>query len=937
MSGSASSLPTYLDYNATTPVDRRVAEAIWKAAAGDDAPRAAATTTSGGVASEFSSPFANPSSLHAYSKGPKELLATARGQAAALLGCDESEVVFESGGTESINHCLKAPIIEAWRRSRKEAGLPLPHLITTAVEHVAVLETCKFLEEHGFCTVTRVPVDTDGVVSPADIAAAVVPGRTVVVSVMLANNETGAVQPVKAIVDAVKAKDSTVLVHTDASQCLGKLSFSVRDLGVDLLSVAGHKLYAPKGVGLTFVRAEVDKEKRLPVFVHGAGQENGRRAGTENLLLIAGLGKACELCTADGGSDGAGGGLAPSQVQHSLALRDRLASNLLRLWEERVLPTLPASEDEWPFASRRPVIHGPLKKRIEGSSDAAVISSLPNTLSIAFPGCFAAKMVILLADTVAVSAGAACHAHAPGDPKQASVSHVLAAMGVPKTTALCTLRLSVGRWSNEEEIDRASALIIDAVLTALKHRSHTGLKDMAAEERKAMKPAMATAPALPLFKPTAALYLEDTHRFYCDAASVVASLPVQITTAKGSSSATGPGKEMSPLATAFSTDDGDSITVSGPAVPLPKIIDLAALSLSSAGESESGTPSCLAVLLLDQTVAHPQGGGQPSDRGVIALGRTGNDADFLFFVFHAVRKATLTASSSAPAAAGYRGEAVLHYGYYASPSASALSLADAAAATALPSSSSAAETVEEDGSSSSFVAAPAPRASDLAGHLCGVFINAPHRRMSARLHSAGHLLDLAVRRVIDTLIAAEAAASSSPDSPAAAAPSATAAPGGAGAAGGKKGGKGAASPEAEGPLKQLVPGKGYHFSDGSFVEYEGSIPSRYLADNAFSKLVEQACGELLGQDAATVVRHFTVGSTTSADDEALAAAGMSDESVSHLPKGSLLRIVSVGGQTNTCPCGGTHVKRAGEIGSALVVTKVTSKKGKTKVNYTLKP
>jgi cysteine desulfurase len=925
MSGS---LPIYLDYNATTPVDRRVAEEIRRAAAGAPADDD----------DEFSAPFGNPSSLHAFSKAPKELLSRARRNVSALLGCfnekedgDDDEIIFESGGSESINHCIKAVVMQAWKDRKEQVAAaaeaktgasvaPLPHVVTTSQEHVAVLETCKFLESYGFCEVSRVGCNDEGVVSVASILDAVIPGRTVLVSVMLANNEVGTLQPVKEIVEAVKVKCGDIacpLFHTDASQCLGKLPFNVRDVGVDFLTVAGHKLYAPKGIGLTYVKAS--SNKRLPTFVNGAGQEKGRRAGTENLILIAALGKACELCLPTPSTEGRGTvGLDPTQVKHSLAMRDRLALNILRLWEEKVIPTLPSAESEWPFQSRRPIIHGPLRRRIDAllksqasqvhEEDGGELTSLPNTLSIAFPGCFAAKLVALLADTVAVSAGAACHPAHLGDPKEASVSHVLSAMKVPKTTALCTLRLSVGRWSTEEEMDCASQLIIDAALTALKHRSHASLKEMAASEH---------SPQLPLFTPTTPFYLQDTYCFSCEDAKVVAVLPAQVVTTTAAAAGGGkvPKADMSSPPILFRTKEGAEVTVSGPPVPLPK--------------SPEGVP--LAIVLLDRTVAHPQGGGQPSDRGVISFGSSS-----CVFVFHAVRKGMVTptatsasAGTASASSAVYHGEAILHYGaFYHLAGATTHSLE---------------ELVQEDGSLKGDSIVPSPPSESLpaAEASATIKINSEHRRLSAKLHSAGHLLDLAVRRVIDRLIQEEdekkkttntspaAAASAGSEAVSSLAAGATTSSTSAGTPKGK-GGKAPASADNE-ELKQLVPGKGYHFNDGPYVEYEGSLPSQRVNIEAFGKLVEEACKELLEEGAATAVSTIT----TADGPEALAAVGLSEESVSHLPKGSPVRVVAIGGATNTCPCGGTHVKKASEIGSSIVVTKVTSKKGKTKVSYTL--
>jgi cysteine desulfurase len=248
----------YLDYNASTPIDPAVAAAM-KPFLEDQ--------------------FGNPSSGHWAAGAAKAALETARGQVAALLGCQSDEIVFTSGGSEANNLALKGVFF-----AHRDKG---DHIVTTRIEHPAIIEPCRFLERLG-ARVTYLPVDRTGRVDPDDVRRAIT-SRTILVSVMHANNEVGTIQPVAEC--ARISHENGVLFHTDAAQSTGKISTDVNQLGVDLLSIAGHKLYAPKGVGALFVRRNVSLEP----LIHGAGHEHGRRAGTESALLAVGLGKACEL------------------------------------------------------------------------------------------------------------------------------------------------------------------------------------------------------------------------------------------------------------------------------------------------------------------------------------------------------------------------------------------------------------------------------------------------------------------------------------------------------------------------------------------------------------------------------------------------------------------------------------------------------------------
>jgi cysteine desulfurase NifS/selenium donor protein len=370
--------PIYLDYNATTPIAPEVAEAMRP---------------------YLYEQFGNPSSSHWYGAQTRKAVERARGQVAALLDCRPDEIIFTSGGTESNNHAIKG----AARAGRARGD----HIVTSAIEHPAVSEVCRNLEQDGF-RVSYLPVDGQGLVDPAELDRAIGP-RTVLVSIMHANNEIGTVQPIAEL--ASIARKRGVLFHTDAAQSVGKLPCRVGELGVDLLSVAGHKLYAPKGVGALYIRRGVRLEKQI----HGADHEQNLRAGTENVLLVVGLGQACELAARD----------LDAGAAHSRRMRDRLHEGL-----ERELGGL----------------------RLNGHPERR----LPNTLSICFSGVEADTLLAEL-EGVAASAGAACHSDA------VELSPVLSAMKVPREQAMGTIRFSTGRPTTADEIDRAVAAIAAAV------------------------------------------------------------------------------------------------------------------------------------------------------------------------------------------------------------------------------------------------------------------------------------------------------------------------------------------------------------------------------------------------------------------------------------------------------------------------------------------
>jgi cysteine desulfurase len=353
--------PIYLDYNASTPLHPRVAARM---------------------RTLLDTPYANPSALHAGGRAARTIIEHARGQVADLLGAAPDEIVFTSGGTEANN----AALLGAWFARLDGTD----HLVTTTVEHPAILEPARFLERLG-ARVTLVQVDSTGRVDPDDVRRAITP-RTFLVSVMHANNEVGTIQPIAEI--GAITRELGVPFHTDAAQSLGKIPVRVDELGVDLLSIAGHKLYAPKGVGALYVRRGVTLEP----LIHGAGHESGRRAGTESALLDAALGEAAELA-AD---------LAPMRdVQR---LRDRLWAGLQARFGDGV------------------VLNG------------HPIDRLPNTLNVAFVGRPGADVIAGL-EVVAASTGSACHADS------IELSPVLTAMGVEPHVGMGAVRLSLGRMT----------------------------------------------------------------------------------------------------------------------------------------------------------------------------------------------------------------------------------------------------------------------------------------------------------------------------------------------------------------------------------------------------------------------------------------------------------------------------------------------------------
>lgn len=362
----------YLDYNASTPLAPEVIEVMKRL---------------------LRESFGNPSSHHWAGDPARSVLARSRQQVADLLGCADQEVVFTSGGTEANNAALKGAFYY-W-------GLPF-HLVISAVEHPAIIKVAHFLEKLG-ATTTVVPVDGTGRVSVDDVARALRPD-TKLLSIMLANNEVGTLQPIAEL--GHLARTHGVWFHTDAAQAVGKIPVDVRALGVDMLSVAGHKLYAPKGTGALYVREGITLEP----FLHGADHENGRRAGTESVLLTAGLGTACEV-----------------------------ARQLLETPSRTRFENLPESARDYFWRQ--------LSARFDVVLNGHPDERLPNTLNVSFPGKVAADLLRRM-PLLAASTGSACHSGA------VALSPVLRAMGVSPHVGMGAIRFSLGRATTTEDIDR---------------------------------------------------------------------------------------------------------------------------------------------------------------------------------------------------------------------------------------------------------------------------------------------------------------------------------------------------------------------------------------------------------------------------------------------------------------------------------------------------
>jgi cysteine desulfurase len=369
--------PIYLDHNATTPIDPAVVEAMlpW-----------------------LREHFGNPSSTHVYGLRTHEAVERAREQVAALLGCEPDEIYFTSGGTEANNIAILGATAAIAGRKR--------HVVTSVVEHPATARPCDRLEQQEW-EISRLPVDGECMIHIDDVRP-FVRGDTALVTVMLANNETGTIMPIRQLADIAHSKGA--LVHSDAAQAVGKISVRVDDLGVDLLSIAGHKLYAPKGVGALYVR----RGTLIKPVLLGAGHERGLRPGTENVPYIVGLGKACELA---------------AQGLEVEAVRIRSLRNEL-----------------WKLLSA-----GVPGIRLNGHATEI----LPNTLNVSFPSVLGSA-VLAATPELAASTGSACHEGGE------SASGVLLAMGLEASTALGAVRLSLGRGTSEKQLREAVRTLIRA-------------------------------------------------------------------------------------------------------------------------------------------------------------------------------------------------------------------------------------------------------------------------------------------------------------------------------------------------------------------------------------------------------------------------------------------------------------------------------------------
>jgi len=371
----------YLDYNATTPIDPEVANEMLP---------------------YIHTFFGNPSSSYSIGRINKEAVNRARKQVAGLINAKPEEIVFTSGGTESNNHAIRGIAL-----ANKGKG---KHIIASSVEHPAVTEVCRYLNSLG-CEITYFPVDRYGKINPNDVENAVRPD-TVLITIMHANNEVGTIQPIKEV--ALIARKNNIMFHTDAAQSVGKIDTDVATLGVDLLTIAGHKLYAPKGIGALYIRKGI----KIGNLMYGAGQEKGIRPGTENVPYIVALGKACEIVLRD----------YAKNTSNMYLTRERL---LLGLQQK-------------------------LGAAIKIIAD--LNNCLPNTLSIAFEKVDAHTLTSMIGNEVFFSIGSACHANS------FEISPVLKAMKIDIATATCTVRISTGKNTTDEEIDLAIKAICDKVL-----------------------------------------------------------------------------------------------------------------------------------------------------------------------------------------------------------------------------------------------------------------------------------------------------------------------------------------------------------------------------------------------------------------------------------------------------------------------------------------
>ncbi|AGB40447.1 cysteine desulfurase family protein [Halobacteroides halobius DSM 5150] len=363
----------YLDYNATTPIDKRVTKAMEP---------------------YIYDIYGNPSSSHELGKKAAKAVKKARSQVAKLLGANSEEIIFTSGGSESNNTVIKG-VAETYQDQGN-------HIITSQIEHPAVINACKYLEKKGF-QITYLPVDKYGMVDVEDVRKAIT-DKTILITIMHANNEVGTIQPLKEISEI--AHKNEVLVHTDAAQSVGKIPTKVNELGVDFLSVAGHKLYAPKGIGALYIREGIEIEP----LIHGGGQEFGKRAGTENVIFAVGLGEACEVVNNN----------------KLRKLTDYFYDSLVNEFKDSI------------------ILNGHPEKR------------LPNTLNVSFKGMDGLEVLNQL-DDIAASTGSACHSG------KKEPSRILKAMDIDNQIAMGAVRFSLGRYTTKEDIDKVMEQLTNCI------------------------------------------------------------------------------------------------------------------------------------------------------------------------------------------------------------------------------------------------------------------------------------------------------------------------------------------------------------------------------------------------------------------------------------------------------------------------------------------
>ncbi|CAA0166545.1 probable cysteine desulfurase [Tenacibaculum maritimum] len=370
----------YLDYNASTPNDPKVINAMLPF---------------------LTNHYGNPSSIHKEGQKAKDAIEKARMQVANSIGCSTNEIIFTSGGTESNNHAIIGTAM-----SLKNKG---NHIITSSIEHPAVIEVCKYLESQGF-KITYLNVNKDGIIDLNDLKNTI-SSKTILITIMHANNETGSIQPIEKI--GMIAKEHGIPLHTDASQSFGKIKVNVKELNVNLLTLAGHKVYAPKGIGALYIK----KGTPINKLMHGAKHEYNKRSGTESTMLIVGLGAAAQLATEK----------LHENKKHMESIRNYLLKKLTLL-------------------------------KVKSIVNSNLTKTLPNTLNISFKNCNSNTIIHKLKDKLALSSGSACHAGS------ANVSPILKATLCDFTYAKGTFRFSVGKNTSKEEIDNAILLLTKEIV-----------------------------------------------------------------------------------------------------------------------------------------------------------------------------------------------------------------------------------------------------------------------------------------------------------------------------------------------------------------------------------------------------------------------------------------------------------------------------------------